>query len=88
VAGVGTLLSGAGPDMVLDLDPTSPSDSRWQVSQSSRFQRGDWDAEVRVTIVMTADETNYFVDERLVALNHGKVVFERRRSDKVPRSFS
>ncbi len=88
VSGVGTLLSGSGPDMVLDLDPTSPGDSRWQVSQSSRFRRGDWDAETRVTIVMTADEENYAVEERLVGLDHGKVVFERRRSDRVPRGFS
>ena len=88
VGGVGTLLSGSGPDMVLDLDPKSPNDSRWQVSQSSRFRRGDWDAETRVSIIMTADDANYIIEERLVALSSGKVIFARRRSDRIPRPYA
>ena len=88
VDGVGTLLSGAGPDMALDYDPADPSSCVWQVSQSSRFKRGAWDAETRVTIEMKADAAAYLVDERLVGLKDGKVIFERRRSDSIPRRFS
>ena len=88
VDGVGTLLSGAGPDMALDYDPADPSSCVWRVSQSSRFKRGAWDAETRVTIEMKADAAAYLVDERLVGLKDGKVIFERRRSDSIPRRFS
>jgi len=88
VDGVETLLSGSGPDMVLDYNPSDPLSCVWRVSQSSRFRRGGWDAETRVEIEMTADAATYTINERLTGLQAGKVVFERRRSDLVPRRFS
>ena len=88
VDGVGTLLSGAGPDMTLDYDPANPSSCVWRVSQSSRFKRGGWDAESRVTIEMTADASNYTIKDTLIGLKDGKIVFERRSSDMIPRRFS
>jgi putative CocE/NonD family hydrolase len=88
VAGVGTTISGGGPDMTLDYDPADPSSCVWRVSQTSRFKRGDWDAETRVTIEMTADTAAYTIKDTLIGLKDGEVVFERRSSDLIPRRFS
>ena len=88
VDGVGTTLSGGGPDMTLDYDPADPSSCVWRVSQASRFKRGDWDAEVRVSIEMTADPDAYTIKDSLIGLKDGKLVFERRSSDVIPRRFS
>jgi hypothetical protein len=88
IAGVGTVHSGGGPDMALDYSPADPSTCVWRVSQSSRYRRGAWDAETRVAIEMTADAAAYKINERLTALRDGKVVFDRRRSDIIPRRFS
>ena len=88
VGGVGTETSGAGPDMDLAYNPADPSSCVWRVSQSSRFRRGDWDAETRVTIEMTADETSYFIKEQLTALKDGAVFFHRERSDVIARRLT
>ena len=88
VDGVGTTLLGFGPDMTLDYAPADPSSCVWRVSQSSRFKRGGWDAETRVTIEMTADAAAYTIKDTLVGLKDGKVVFERRSTDVIPRRFS
>ena len=86
--GVGTILSGGGPDMTLDYDPADPSSCIWRVSQSSRFQRGDWDAETRVSIEMSADAGAYTIKDTLIGLKDGRVVSERRSTDAIPRRFS
>ncbi len=88
VAGVGTQLSGGGPDMDLSWRPADPSSCVWTVRQSSRFRRGGWDCEMRVKIEMTANETTYFVKERLTALKNGAPWFEREQSDVVPRALT
>jgi hypothetical protein len=88
VSGVGTELSGAGPDMALAFNSADPSSCVWRASQSNRFRRGDWDAETRVTIEMTANETTYFVTEQLTALKDGSVWFHRERSDAIARRLT
>lgn len=85
VAGVGTELSGGGPDMELAWRPADPASCQWTVRQTSRFRRGDWDCEMRVVIDMTADERSYVVKERLTALKNGVQMFEKVRSDTIPR---
>ena len=88
VAGVGTELSGAGPDMDLSVKPKDPSSCVWTVRQSSRFRRGAWDAETRVSITMSANETTYFITEQLTALKDGAVWFHRERSDAMARRLT
>jgi uncharacterized protein len=83
-----TTLSGAGPDMELDFDPSDPNSCRWRVTQSSRYQRGDWDCETRVEIEMTSTPTHYVIQEKLVALKGGKPFFEADRRDEIKRRFS
>lgn len=88
VEATGTLLSGAGPDMTLDYDPADRASCRWLVTQNSRYRRVDWDCETRVSIAMTATTSHYRIEESLVALKDGKVIFERSHSDQIARRFS
>jgi putative CocE/NonD family hydrolase len=88
VAATGETLSGRGPDMSLSFDPRHPNRSRWTVSQASRFRRTGWDCETQVEIEMTSTARTFHVRERLTALKDGKIIFERRRTDAIPRRFS
>jgi hypothetical protein len=88
IAATGTELSGGGPDMELFFDPSDPLSSRWRVTQSSRYRRGDWDCETRVEIVMTATRTHFRVEDTLTALKGGKPFFTRTLRDEIPRRFS
>lgn len=85
VPGVGTQLSGHGPDMQLEVRPDDPASSKWTVTQSSSFRRADWDCEMKVEIEMRSDARHYFVKERLSALKDGKQIFSRERRDKIAR---
>ena len=78
-------LSGAGPDMQLDVRPGDPTSSKWTVSQSSRFRREGWDCEMKVEIEMRSDARHFFVKERLSALKDGQQIFTRERRDKIAR---
>lgn len=88
VLGVGTELSGGGPDMRLEVRAQDPTSSRWTVTQTSRFRRGDWDCEMHVEIDMRCDATHYIVQERLSAHKAGKPFFARERSDRIPRRLT
>lgn len=85
VAGVGTELSGGGPDMDLAWRPADPKSCVWTVTQTSRFRRGEWDCQMAVRIEMTASETAYRIKERLTAHKNGSPWFERDRDDVIPR---
>ncbi len=85
VDGVGTELSGSGPDMSLSFDPHDPSSCVWMVRQSSRFRRAGWDCTTKVTIQMTATPSQYVIRESLEALKDGAPFFERNRTDYIPR---
>jgi len=86
VAGVGTILSGSGPNMELSMQAGAPETCRWVVTQNSRFVRGGWDCEMRVKIEMTADETHYLVNETFTALENGSVWLSRHRRDRISRT--
>ena len=88
VDGVGTELSGSGPDMRLAIRAGDPSSCQWVVSQTSHFRRESWDCETRVEIEMTADDKTYVVKESLSALKDGKIIFSRHRSDSIPRQLT
>ncbi|HEY2750909.1 CocE/NonD family hydrolase, partial [Phenylobacterium sp.] len=88
VAATSTTLSGAGPDMELHYDPRDPNSCRWRVTQSSRYQRGDWDCETRVAIEMTSTPTHFLIEERLLALKSGAPIFDVTRRDEIRRRFS
>jgi predicted acyl esterase len=88
VAGVGTELSGSGPDMELAIRAGEPSNSKWTVTQNSAFRRGDWDCEMRVEMRMTADRDTYVLEETLSALKNGKPFFSRSRTDRIARRLT
>jgi predicted acyl esterase len=88
IAGVGTERSGAGPDMDLAYTPADPSSCVWRVSESGRFRRGDWDAETRVSIEMTANATTYVIKEELTALKDGAPWFHRTRTESIARRLT
>ncbi|MFI4935290.1 MAG: CocE/NonD family hydrolase [Caulobacterales bacterium] len=88
VAAVGRELSGGGPDMTLQWRPADPASCDWRVSQTSRFRRGDWDCEMRVSLEMTADAATYTLSEHLTALKDGAVFFDRARSNTIPRELT
>lgn len=83
-----TELSGSGPDMLLDYDPAQPNSCRWEIKQSSRYHRSDWDCETRVSIEMTSTPTHFIIKESLVALNGGKYFYKRDNIDKIERKYS
>jgi putative CocE/NonD family hydrolase len=83
----GTELSGSGPDMELFCDPLEPTRSRWHVTQTSRYRRGDWDCEIRVEIAMTSTRSHFQIEDTLTALKDGKPFFSRTRRDEIPRRF-
>ena len=85
VPGIGTRLSGHGPDMDLTIRAGDPTTSRWTISQASRFQRDAWDCETRIEIRMTCDASHYHVEERLTALQNGQEVFRRELANVIPR---
>ena len=85
VAGVGTTLSGSGPDMELSMREGAPETCRWIVTQNSRFVRGDWNCEMRVRIEMTSDKTHYVVREQFVALENGVAWMDRHRVNRIAR---
>ena len=66
LSGIGTELSGSGPNMDLFMRAGEPDSSTWLVTQDSRFRRGDWDCQMRVEIKMTADATHYYIRRDLV----------------------
>ena len=88
VPGIGTRLSGHGPDMDLAIRAGDPTTSRWTVSQASRFQREAWDCETRIEIRMTCDAQTYYVDERLTALKDGQEVFRRDLAHAIARRLT
>lgn len=87
VEATGTELSGSGPDMRLDFDPANPNSCRWLVRQSSRYRRGSWDCETRVSIEMTSTPTYFTINENLTAFKDGKVFHQRNRSDDIARLY-
>lgn len=87
VAATGLELSGAGPDMMLTFDPADRDSCRWQVRQSSRYARGDWNCEVRAEIRMTSSRTHFHIEDTLEGLQNGQPVFATTRRESAPRRF-
>ena len=85
IPGVGTELSGGGPDMELTMQAGDPASSTWTVTQWSRFRRDAWDCETRVSIEMTAGPDHFHIKETLSALKDGKPFFKRHRVEAIPR---
>ncbi|QUD89503.1 CocE/NonD family hydrolase [Phenylobacterium montanum] len=85
VPGIGTQLSGSGPDMQLEIRAGEPNSSKWTITQSSRFRRGDWDCEMRCAIEMRSSATHYVIQERLSAEKNGQPFFSRERTDRIER---
>lgn len=88
VPGVGTELSGSGPDMQLEMRAGDPASCKWSVTQTSRFKRGDWDCEIRVDIEMRSDHGHYRVNERLSAFKNGVPILQRERNDTIERRLT
>ncbi|MGV1681695.1 CocE/NonD family hydrolase [Sphingopyxis sp. NJF-3] len=84
----GTTLSGSGPDMRLEYDPSDRTSCCWQVEQTSRYSRTGWDCEIRVSIEITSTRESFAISERLVALKDGTIFFGRENHDLVARNFS
>ena len=88
VPGVGTELSGSGPNMQLEMRAGEPGSCQWTVTQSSRFRRGAWDCEIRVEIEMRGDKNHYVVNERLSAFKSGVPILQRERNDTIERRLT
>jgi hypothetical protein len=86
VGGVGTQLSGSGPDMDLEIMTGAPESCRWTVNQTSAFRRDDWDCTLGVEITMTSTREEFIIEEALVAHEKGVEVFRTRRKDRCPRA--
>ena len=87
VRGVGTVLTGLGPNAELETREGDPNSGVWVVTQSSRYQRGDWDCALESRIELRSTATDFIVVETLVARRGEAVVFERTRENQVPRDL-
>ena len=88
VDATGTELSGSGPDMQLEFDPSDSDSCRWSIKQTSRYRREDWDCEIRVAIEMTSTSTHFSITESLAAFKNGMAFYSREKRDRVPRHYS
>lgn len=88
VEATSTELSGSGPDMLLDFNPSDPNSCRWEVKQSSRYRREGWDCEIRVSIEMTATSTHFTINESLTAFKDNAPFYSREKTNHIPRHYS
>ncbi len=87
VAGVGTVHTSAGPDAALSIVEGAPASCLWRVTQSARFQRGDWDCGVESLVELRSTPTDFVLVEKLTARRDGRVVFEREHPETIRRDL-
>jgi putative CocE/NonD family hydrolase len=87
VTGVGTVHTSAGPDAALSIREGDPESCLWRVTQSARYQRGDWDCAVESLVELRASASDFHLVEKLTARRDGKVVFEREHPATIPRDL-
>ncbi len=84
----GTILSGHGPDTVATIDAGDPNGGMWSGERVSRFRRGNWDCQIRVTFTLRSTPTQFFLVETLVAESSGVKIFERTVPTAVDRNVA
>ena len=87
VRGVGTVLTGLGPNAELWIREGDPTSCVWLVTQSSRYQRGDWDCALESRVELRSTATDFVVTETLAARRNGEPVFERTRENTIARDL-
>ncbi len=87
VRGVGTTITGNGPNAALRVREGEPNSGVWVVTQSSRYQRGDWDCAVEARVELRSTLADFVVTETLVARRDGELVFERTRENTIARDL-
>lgn len=80
VESTGTHLSGEGA-FVAELGPDG--ESSWQISARRGWRRADWDCAVEAEVSLQRVEDGLLVKESLQAYRTGRLVFERRHSERV-----
>jgi len=65
--------------------PGEPNSCRWSASSSVTWRRADWNCEVKVDYSLTADPEHFILEERLRALEDGKLIFDRKHDNRIPR---
>ena len=87
VRGIGTVLTGLGPNAYLTIREGEPNSCVWVVNQSSRYQRGDWDCGLESRVELRSTATDFIVTETLVARRGEAVVFERTLENRIARDL-
>ena len=87
VRGVGTVITGLGPNADLHIREGDPASGVWIITQSARYQRGAWDCALDCRIDLRSTPTDFIVTESLLARQAGTVVFERTRETTIPRDL-
>ena len=87
VADIGTKHTSSGPDAALSIHAGEPNSCVWRVTQSARYQRGDWDCEVESLVELRSTPTDFILLEKLTARQDGKLIFEREHPARIARDL-
>jgi putative CocE/NonD family hydrolase len=87
VRGVGTVITGLGPNAALSIREGEPNSGVWTVTQSSRYRRGDWDCGLESRVELRSTVDSFVVVETLIARRDGAVVFGRTRENTIARDL-
>lgn len=73
----GTILSGFGPNTVATIIRGAPNSGVWSGERISRYQRGAWNCELRISFEVRSTARRFQTVETIVALQDGKPIFNR-----------
>jgi hypothetical protein len=87
VTDIGETLSGAGPNIVLEMTAGDPSSCAWRAWQTAGYHRPGRDIELRAEVEVSATPTHFLVEERLVASLDGELVADVKQTNQIARAW-
>ncbi len=81
----GTTLTDAS-ERIYTIHPDDPLSAKAQMTQESRFQRGDWDARIKTWSEQTATETEFLLTARVECWDGDALFFEVDWDHRIPRN--
>ncbi|MGO9933091.1 MAG: CocE/NonD family hydrolase [Steroidobacteraceae bacterium] len=88
VSDTGTTISGGfGIKETLKIKQGDNSSCTWAGEHSGGFKRGDWDVAIHSGFNLSSNAESFFIEERVRALDGGKMIFERVNKAAVKRDL-
>ncbi len=83
----GTELSGYGPNTVARITAGAPNSGTWSGERVSRYRRGDWDCELRISFLVRSTPRTFVVREAITAALKGQQIFTRISKRSIKRDL-